>query len=677
MPRWPTLAFVLALFVGTAAVAADANRLAALEQQLRDAAPAERTGVLVQLSSEIEGDDMQRAWDYAQQARQAALAPADQIRADVRIAALERRRGHYAAALALADSAVQRARALGDDTLRADALLVVGWTQSSLANFPAALDTYRELTPLAEARRDPVFLARVHTAMGIAYADGGDAARARAAYETARQHAERTNDRRVLASILNNLGVLAVDAKDFPAAHRYHEQALALRLASGGDTRGIADSHQNLAELAVVEGRPADAIVEIEQAIAGHAKLNLKRNLANARLTYANALLQLNRPQEALAQIESARQLAESLASATMRERAARAYAAFHESQGDFRAALEWERKAAAAHNEAVGERSRQRLDTLQAQFDAERRQHEIATLQREQAERAAALATVRWQRATLLAILGLGIVLAFSVTSRVRTQRRAEQCILAETRAAKEAAEQANALKSRLVNMVSHDIRGPLHNVLHFVDESRHERDPRTLAANLDVIAAETQRVSSLAQDLLDAAALEVGRLELHRNPIDLAEIVRATLGQLESAARAKAQTLEFVPGSRDDGVLEGDAARLAQVVTNLVSNAIKYSPRGAPITVALERAAATVRLSVRDRGPGVAPAELPHLFKPFSRLSARPTGGESTVGLGLSLAHDLVRLHGGTISVDCPPEGGSVFTVALPIGAPPANVV
>ncbi|HLP24236.1 MAG TPA: HAMP domain-containing sensor histidine kinase [Acidobacteriota bacterium] len=168
-----------------------------------------------------------------------------------------------------------------------------------------------------------------------------------------------------------------------------------------------------------------------------------------------------------------------------------------------------------------------------------------------------------------------------------------------------------------------------------------------------------------------LDAAALEVGRLELHRTPVDLAEIVRATLGQLESAARAKAQTLDFAAGSRDDGVLEGDAGRLAQVVTNLVSNAIKYSPRGAPITVGLERAATTVRITVRDRGPGVAPAELPHLFKPFSRLSARPTAGESTVGLGLSLAHDLVRLHGGTISVACPPEGGSVFTVELPIRA------
>jgi len=652
--------------------AAEKNRVTELEQQLRSATEAERSPLLVQLSAEVEADDMQLAWDYAQQARQAARGRTDEVRADIRLAFLERRRGHYKEALALATGALARARALGDDTLRADALLATGWTQSSLANFPAALETYRELVPLAELRGDPAFLARTHVALGIAYADSGQPALARQAYETARGYAERSSDRRLLASVLNNLGNIAMDTRDYAAARRYHEQALALRLASANDQRGLADSHQNLAEVAVAEGRPAEAVAHVEQAIATHAKLNLKRNLANARLTYAAALLQLRRPQDALMQLQSAQQLADGLDSATMRERVARAFAAFHEQQADYRAALDWERKAAAAHSAAVGERSRQRLDSLQAQFDAERRQHQIDTLKRDQAEKAAALAAVRWQRATLLALLGLGGVLAFAFTSRIRTQHRIAQRVLAETRAAKEAAEQADALKSRLVGMVSHDIRGPLHNVLHFVEEARQERTPAALAATLDLVASETQRVAALAQDLLDAAALEVGRLELHRTPVDLAEIVRATLGQLELAARAKDQTLVFDAGRRDDGVLEGDAARLAQIVTNLVSNAVKYSPRGAPIRLALERTAQAVRLHVRDRGPGIPAAELPRLFQPFSRLSVQPTAGESTVGLGLSLAHDLVRLHGGTLTVSCPPDGGSVFTVELPAGGP-----
>ncbi|MBI5422753.1 MAG: tetratricopeptide repeat protein [Opitutae bacterium] len=670
MPRWFAFWLVFALLAGGSR-AADANRVSALEQQLQSAPPEARSGILVQLSTEIEADDMQRALNYAQQARELAREKPDQIRADTRLAAVERRRGRYKEALALATDAANRARDLHDDTLRADALLIVGWTQGSLANFPAALDTYRELLPLADQRADEVFLARVYTAIGIAYADSGDSARSLEAYQTALTHAQRGTDRRIVASVLNNLGNLATEARNFAAAHRYHEEALALRLANGADTRGIADSRQNLAELAVAEGKPAAAIPFIEEAIAAHAKLNLRRNLANARLTYAAALRALDRPKDALVQLQSAQQLAESLNTPTIRERVYRALADHHEAQGDYRAALDWQRKTEAAHDQALGERSRQRLDALQALYDAERRQLEIETLRRAQTEKDAALATARWQRTALLALIGIGIIAAFALLSRHRIQRRAEERILAETRTAKETAERADSLKTRLVAMVSHDIRGPLHNILHFAEEARREPDPRATAPHLDFIVSETQRVASLAQDLLDVTALESGALSIDRRPADLTEIVRATLGQLEPTARAKGQTLVFAPPGRDDGVLHADAGRLGQVVANLVSNAIKYSPRDSTISLALERTAHAIRLFVRDRGPGIPEAERAALFQPFSRLSARPTGGESSHGLGLSLARDLVRLHGGTIDVHCPPEGGSVFTVELPVAA------
>lgn len=670
MPRWSALWLVFAL-LASGSPAADANRLSALEQQLQSAPPEARSGILVQLSTEIEGDDMQRATEYAQQARQFAREKPDQIRADTRLAALERRRGRYKEALALATDAANRAREIHDDTLRTEALLIVGWTQASLANFPAALDTYRELLPLAEKRADEVFLARVYTALGIAYADSGDNPRSLEAYQTALAHAQRGTDRRIVASVLNNLGNLATEARDFAAAHRYHEEALALRLANGGDTRGIADSRQNLAELAVSEGKPAAAIPFIEEAIAAHAKLNLRRNLANARLTYAAALMALHRPKDALVQLQSAQQLAESLNTPTIRERVYRALADYYEAQDDYRAALDWQRKTDTAHDQAVGERSRQRLDALQALYDAERRQVEIETLHRRQTEQDAALAKARWQRTALLALIGIGIVGALALLSRHRIQRRADERVLAETRTAKEAAERADSLKTRLVAMVSHDIRGPLHNIVHFAEEARREREARAAAAHLDFIVAETQRVASLAQDLLDVTALESGALTIDRRAVDLAEIVRATLGQLEPSARAKGQTLVFAPAGRDDGVLSADAGRLGQVVGNLVSNAIKYSPRDATISLALERTPSTVRLFVRDRGPGIPEAERASLFQPFSRLSARPTGGESSHGLGLSLARDLVRLHGGTIEVHCPPEGGSVFTIELPVAA------
>lgn len=384
MPRGSAL-WLLFTLLASGSSAADANRLSALEQQLQSAPPEARSGILVQLSSAIEGDDPQRSLDYARQARQLAREKPEQIRADTRIAAVERRRGEYKEALALATDAANRARELHDDELRSEALLIVGWTQGSLGNFPAALNIYRELLPIAEKRGDAVFLARVFTALGIAYADSGDNPRSLEAYQTALSHAQRGNDRRIVASVLNNLGNLATEARDFAAAHRYHEEALALRLANGGDMRGIADSRQNLAELALAEGKPATAIALIEEAITAHAKLNLRRNLANARLTYAAALTALGRPKDALVQLQSAQQLAESLSTPTIRERVYHALADHHEAQGDYRIALGWQRKSDEVHDQALGERSRQRLDALQALYDAERRQLEIETLRRTQ----------------------------------------------------------------------------------------------------------------------------------------------------------------------------------------------------------------------------------------------------------------------------------------------------
>jgi signal transduction histidine kinase len=121
-------------------------------------------------------------------------------------------------------------------------------------------------------------------------------------------------------------------------------------------------------------------------------------------------------------------------------------------------------------------------------------------------------------------------------------------------------------------------------------------------------------------------------------------------------------------VPPAIADGLVTGDAARLAQITANLVSNAIKYSPRNAIVWITLARDGRRVRFQVRDQGPGISPENQAQLFRPFSRLSAQPTGGESSHGLGLSIVHDLVRLHDGSISVESAPGHGAAFIVELP---------
>jgi signal transduction histidine kinase len=112
----------------------------------------------------------------------------------------------------------------------------------------------------------------------------------------------------------------------------------------------------------------------------------------------------------------------------------------------------------------------------------------------------------------------------------------------------------------------------------------------------------------------------------------------------------------------------VSGDPSRLTQVTRNLVGNAVKYSPRGATVRVGVERKDGAVLLRVSDEGPGISEENIPQLFLPFSRLAVTPTGGESSHGLGLSIAHDLVKLHGGTIRVESKPGAGATFIVEFP---------
>ncbi|HIL57177.1 MAG TPA: ATP-binding protein, partial [Rhodothermales bacterium] len=115
-------------------------------------------------------------------------------------------------------------------------------------------------------------------------------------------------------------------------------------------------------------------------------------------------------------------------------------------------------------------------------------------------------------------------------------------------------------------------------------------------------------------------------------------------------------------------------DAHRFREVVDNLLSNAVKYTPPGGSISVEVEGTETYARVSVQDSGPGFSPADRAGLFRPFQRLSARPTGGEPSTGLGLAIVKQVVDLHEGDIRVESPPAGGARLTVTLPVAQPRA---
>lgn len=270
---------------------------------------------------------------------------------------------------------------------------------------------------------------------------------------------------------------------------------------------------------------------------------------------------------------------------------------------------------------------------------------------------------------AVFLLAAALGFVvhrLRFNAAQHDRALNRA----LAETRAAQEAAEKADALKTRLVGIASHDLKSPLRALVSATETiARNPADTATVAELAQRMNGEGRRMFGLIRDLLDVAALETGALELRRAAVSPAALARDVADALRPRADEKNQTLDcLIAPAAENALVSGDRARLQQVLENLVDNALKFTPSSRTIRLGVDVEDGFVRVAVTDEGPGLSPEDYAVLFQPFQTLSAVPTNGEPSSGLGLFIARELVSAHGGQLLVDSMPGQGATFAFVLP---------
>jgi len=256
-----------------------------------------------------------------------------------------------------------------------------------------------------------------------------------------------------------------------------------------------------------------------------------------------------------------------------------------------------------------------------------------------------------------------------------VSERRRAEAeraALLARERRARADAEAANRAKDEFLAVVSHELRTPLSPILGFL-EILLEDPGATLEqrAALGTIERNARSLSYLIDDLLDVSRITSGKLSLEHAPIDLGEVVRAVFESARPAAETKGVTLALQVLD-EPLVVAGDAGRLTQVVANLVSNAIKFTPLGGAIRVELTRVRSRAVLRVQDTGKGIAAELLPHVFERFRQGDTSDTRVHGGLGLGLAIVRHLVDLHGGSVTAESGGEGrGPVLTVELPLSS------
>jgi signal transduction histidine kinase len=405
----------------------------------------------------------------------------------------------------------------------------------------------------------------------------------------------------------------------------------------------------------------------LQRALEIYSRFDLKRYVANTHRRLASVLRGMRRTDEALAQLAMARDIAEPLGSPEVLSAIYRGFALTHEARGEWRQALEFERRVAAANEAGRQDRDRQRIAELQTRYDLERREHEIVMLRTDQELKVAEIRRRRLFSLALAGCFGVGLVTLGAIIAVQRIRLHSERRLREANERARKQAESADHLKSRLLQMASHDLKAPLSSLKASADRiARSAHDGELVTRLAEGIRIDTARMGKLVRDFLDHAAIEAGRLKLHREQVDLAEIGRAAVQGLAPVASAKGQELTVLPPTDPWPLVEADTDRLRQVFDNLLSNALKFTPAGGQVELSFGTSADRVYAEVRDTGPGLSPQDFAKLFAP---QGGEGSGFGGTSGLGLFITRELLALHGGHLEIESQPGSGALFRVVLPL--------
>ena len=241
--------------------------------------------------------------------------------------------------------------------------------------------------------------------------------------------------------------------------------------------------------------------------------------------------------------------------------------------------------------------------------------------------------------------------------------QARANQALLE--------AEQANFMKDEFLATLSHELRTPLTSAVGWISVLNRvgEKDLDTRTQGLVVIERNIRALTKLIDDLLDVSRIMAGKMVLDTKPVSLRTVAEGALESIRPAAAAKEIILEASLPARDL-VVHGDSGRLQQIVWNLLSNSVKFTPKRGRVGLRVEESGENALLTVTDTGPGISAQFLPHLFERFRQADGSVTRGFGGLGLGLAIVRHIAELHGGTVSASSAGVGsGAEFTVTLPM--------
>ena len=595
--------------------------------------------------------------------------------------------GHYAQAIGYQERAVALHSALQDKPNLALALNSLGLIYSDQGNYSLALEHFLHALKLREEINDKRGQQITISNIGTVYQQQGDITAAQEYYFKALKIAEEINDKRGTSIALANIGGAYFQQGAYDNALEYDTRALRVSEMVGSNSSTSYVLNKIGLVLAKM-GKVREALTYQERAYKTALSAGNSKVLAHALHGMASAYQSLGRNSEALVYAQQALDTAKNIGLAAIIKDASELLASVHAAQGRYKEAFEAHQQFKQMSDSAQNLESRKRIANLETNYKL--RQQEIEN-ERLQAQFTAQRAETQQQRILTFAVLvGLILVIVLAIVlaqannnkKRDNTELHRQQSLLEEQAQEIEitntqlqeqniALQELNREKNEFLGIAAHDLKNPLASIvltaqlLHRKDAQINSEARLSRLVNIEQVAA---RMQEIIANLLDVNAIESGGITLTLSKQTLSDVAKSVTEEYRDVAAKKRITLHFDDAEASNACIQADGGRLREVLENLVSNAVKYSFFDANVYVTIEASIDKVRCTVADEGPGISNDDKRKLFGKFARLSAQPTAGEHSTGLGLSIVKKLVEMMHGTIWCESELGKGAAFTVEFP---------
>lgn len=604
----------------------------------------QRVNVLNDLAQHIYHEDYASALDYFNEAIQISKEKDFQpglMNGFAGLSELENILGSYDKGLEHALAAFELAQVLGDSGSMARTMVTVGLIHSNLHSHKKALEALEKAKSYYGKGKRGVIIANHNIA--VVREEMGDTISAKKTYFENLKKLEGTKYWYIFGATYNNLG------RTFNA---------------------------------VTEGD--SALYYFNLALESKRKVNNPNAIANTLMNIAEVLTKQKKFQEAEEKLQESWALVSENKTWDMRSQYHRLSGKLYKAQGrNDLAAMHFEALSDALDSIYKPQMSEQAA-RLEAAFQVERRQKEIELLDNGRKLEEAENNILKWITGASIVVLILSLIFLVGMVFRARernrilqmlrekneeVRRQQQEILLSNEALALQNArlEEVNREKDGLIGIVAHDIRAPLSRSAALIELLISEGDLNESQRRFaDMIRKVSEDGSQLIQDLLEINAYESGKIRAELRPVRVDHLLESLLPGFTEAARLKQITLQHHPCAEDLWAKTDDRL-LSRILDNLLSNAVKFTPKEKQVNVFAAKREGKVWICVQDEGPGLNESDQAMLFQKFMRLSARPTGGESSTGLGLSIVRSLADEIGAEVIVDSKLEKGSTFSVVL----------